>query len=61
MTVIIVKRLSKKNTEYVALVVNGVIVTFDTMTICRVANISPRTLDDLRVGDTINLMEGGNS
>lgn len=55
MSVIIAKCKSKKGNTYVCLRVNQVIVTFDIMTICRVANISPNVLENMGVGDVIDI------
>lgn len=55
MTVRIVKRLSKKGTPYVCLMINDVIVSFDLITICKVGNVSPVFVESMTVGDTFDI------
>lgn len=57
MSVIISKCMSKNGKPYVCLRVNEVIVTFDIMTICRVANISPNVLEIMGVGEVIDIIK----
>lgn len=51
----ITKKISKKGTSYCCLVVNEIIVSFDTMTLCKVGNLSPNVLSSLNVGDVIEV------